>query len=166
MMGTVRIGYNPSPGWPYQWRIVQRHLARLREQYQGTRMLGNVDVEENANALFLALFHLKDWLHEDASTSLTKQTVDNWINGHPGSLALCRDYANTLKHMTRRDPNARIAQITSIDSGPHGQKVTIGYRPSGQPNASMAEVDGLVLADQSENDWRNFLNLHKINVPS
>ena len=63
MSVTVSIGYNPSPGWPYQWRVIQRHLARLREQYQGTRMLGNEDTEENVHALFLALFHLYDWLH-------------------------------------------------------------------------------------------------------
>jgi hypothetical protein len=165
MSVTVSVGYNPTPGWPYQWRIIQRHLARLREQYQGTRMLGNVDVEENVHALFLALFHLYDWLHQDSSTSLSKPAVLDWINSHSGSLAICRDYANTLKHMNRNDPAALIAKITRIESGPHGQTVTIGYRPSGQPGAAMTEIDGLALAQQSEKDWRDLLSRHGIAIP-
>lgn len=162
----VSIGYNPSPGWSYQWRIIQRHLTRLREQYQGTRMQGNVDVEENVHALMLALNHLFDWLHQDSATSLTKQTVQAWMDSHPDSLALCRDYANTLKHMKRDNPNAVVAQITRIDSGSACQAVTIGYRPSGQPNATMTEVDGLDLAERSEKAWLDLLTAQGIAIQS
>ena len=45
MAPTVSIGYSLEPGWAYQWRVIQRHLARLREQYKGINTLGNVDVE-------------------------------------------------------------------------------------------------------------------------
>ena len=45
MAPTVSIGYSLEPGWAYQWNGIQRHLARLREQYQGINTLGNVDVE-------------------------------------------------------------------------------------------------------------------------
>jgi hypothetical protein len=41
MAPTVSIGYTLTPGWAYQWRIIQRHLARLREQYQGIDTRGN-----------------------------------------------------------------------------------------------------------------------------
>src|SRR5690349_701993 len=58
MSASVSVGYNLTPGWTYQWRIVQRHLARLREQYQGINSLGNLDVEETIHALFLSLCHL------------------------------------------------------------------------------------------------------------
>jgi hypothetical protein len=162
---TVSIGYNPSPGWPDEWRIIQRHLARLREQYQGKRMEGNEDVEENVHARFLALSHLYDWLYQDSSTSLTSQVVKAWIDSHPNSLAICRDYANTFKHMKRQSANAITAQITRIESGPSGQTVAIGYRPSGQSNAAMTEVDGLDLAERSEQDWRGLLSLYGIAIP-
>jgi len=163
---TVSIGYSLEPGWAYQWRSIQRHLARLREQYQGINTLGNVDVEETVHALFLSLFHLYDWLYEDDALSLSESTVKAWINQHRGSLDLCRDYANTWKHMKRNQSGARIAHITLIESGPNGQKVTIGYRPWDQPALPMTEVDGLLLAEQSEQDWRDFLKIQGISIPS
>jgi hypothetical protein len=163
---TVSIGYSLKPGWAYQWNGIQRHLARLREQYQGINTLGNVDVEQNVHSLFLSLFHLHDWLHEDSALSLSKTMVNDCIVKHPDSLGLCRDYANTWKHKTRDRPGARIAQITRIESGPTGQTVTIGYRPWDQPNQPMTEIDGLALARQSEQDWRDFLKMHGISIPS
>jgi hypothetical protein len=165
MTPTVSIGYSLEPGWAYQWHGIQRHLARLREQYQGIGMLGNVDVEQNVHSLFLSLYHLYDWIHQDSGLSLTEPTVRAWINQHPDSLGLCRAYANTWKHMRRDRPGALIAQITRIESG-LGQKVTIGYRPWDQPNLPMTEVDGLELAEQSEQSWRDFLNTQGIPIPS
>lgn len=163
--GTVSIGYSLEPGWSYQWHGIQRHLARLREQYQGINTLGNVDVEQNVHSLFLGLYHLCDWLHEDSALSLPEPTVKAWIDQHPDSLGLCRDYANTWKHMKRNQSGARNAQITRIESGPSGQKVTIGYRPWDKPAQPMTEVDGLDLAEQSEQDWRDFLKMHSISIP-
>jgi hypothetical protein len=163
---NVTIGYNLQPGWPYQWRIIQRHLARLREQYMGVQNLGNVDMEENVHALFLALFHLGDWLHQDSSTPLSEPTVLGWINSHPRSLAICRAYANTWKHMKRNRPGALIAQIIRFESGPHGPTVTIGYRPWDQPGTPMTEIDALALAEQSEKDWRGLLSQHSIPIPN
>lgn len=163
MAGTVSIGYSLTPGWPYQWRIIQRHLARLREQYQGIDTRGNLDVEETVHALFLSLFHLGDWLQQDDALSLPDKVVNDWIDRHRSSLGLCRAYANTWKHMKRDRPGALIAQITRIESGP---KVTIGHRPHDQPSQSMTEIDGLELAEQSEQDWRDFLKAHSISIPS
>jgi hypothetical protein len=163
---TVSIGYSLEPGWAYQWHGIQRHLARLREQYQGINTLGNVDVEQNVHSLFLGLFHLSDWLHQDSALSLSESTVRTWINQYPGSLGLCRDYANTWKHMKRNQSGARIAQVTRFESGPNGQKVTIGYRPHDQPNQPMTEIDALELAEQSEQDWRDFLKAHGISIPA
>ena len=165
MAPTVSIGYTLEPGWAYQWNSIQRHLARLREQYQGISTLGNVDVEQNVHSLFLSLFHLYDWLHEDSSLSLSKTVVNDWINQHPDSLGLCRAYANTWKHKTRDWPGALIAQITRVETGPNGQKVTIGYRPWDQPAQPMTEIDGLELAEESEQDWRDFLAAHGIPIP-
>ena len=166
MSVTVSIGYSLEPGWAYQWNGIQRHLARLREQYQGIGMLGNVDVEQTVHSLFLGLYHLYDWLHQDSALSVTEPAVKAWINQHPDSLGLCRDYANIWKHMKRNQSGARIAQITRIESGSNGQKVTIGYRPWDKPAQPMTEVDGLDLAEQSERDWRDFLKMHGISIPS
>jgi hypothetical protein len=166
LTASVSIGYSLTPGWAYQWRIIQRHLARLREQYQGIDTRGNVDVEETVHALFLSLFHLGDWLHQDSALSSTAQTVKAWIDQHPGTLGLCRDYANTWKHMVRNQATARIAQITAIESGQNGYIVTIGYRHQGQPQQPMTPVDALDLAEQSEQDWRGFLAAHSISIPT
>jgi hypothetical protein len=163
---TVSIGYSLTPGWAYQWRIIQRHLARLRDQYQDIDTRGNVDVEETVHALFLSLFHLFDWLHQDSALSLSRSVVNNWINQHRDTLGLCRDYANTWKHMVRDSASARVVQITLIESGPNGYKVTLGYRPQGQPQQPMTEVDALDLAERSEQEWRNFLGAHGIAIPS
>jgi hypothetical protein len=166
LAGTVKVGYTLDPGWTYQWRSIQRHLARLHEQYAGIDTRGNVDVEETVHALFLALYHFYDWLYQDSSISLTEQTVRTFINNHPNSLSLCRDYANTRKHMTRNQPGALIAQITSIEAGPHGYAVTIGYRPWDQPAAPTTEIDALALAEQCERDWRDLLTSNGIQIPS
>ena len=166
MAGTVSIGYSLEPGWVYQWNGIERHLARLREQYQGINPLGNIDVEQTVHSLFLSLYHLYDWLHQDSTLSLTEPTVRAWIDQHQNSLGLCRAYANTWKHMTRDRPGALIAQITRIESGSSGYKVTIGHRPWDQPSQPMTEADGLDLAEQSEQDWRDFLKMHGISIPS
>jgi hypothetical protein len=159
---TVSIGYSLEPGWSYQWHGIQRHLARLREQYQGINTLGNVDVEQNVHSLFLGLNQLGDWLYQDSTISPTKTMVNKWIDNHPKSLGICRTYANTWKHMKRKWPGELIAQITRIESGPNGQRVAIGYRPHDQPHQPMTEIDGLALAEESEQDWRDFLKMHGI----
>jgi len=166
MSVTGSIGYSLEPGWAYQWNGFQRHLARLREQYQGIRILGNVDVEQTVHSLFLGLYHLYDWLYRDSALPLTEPTVKAWINQNPDSLGLCRDYANTWKHTKRNQSGSRIAQIIRIESGSNGQKVMIGYRPWDQPNQPMTEVDGLAAAEQSEQDWHDFLKMHGISIPS
>jgi hypothetical protein len=77
---TVTIGYNPAPGWTYQWSLIQRHLGRLREQYRGIEMRGNTDAEETVYALFLALNHLGDWLYQDQATGLSKTTANAHVS--------------------------------------------------------------------------------------
>jgi hypothetical protein len=77
--------------------------------------------------------------------------VKTFIDQHPDSLGLCRDYANTRKHVTRTRPGKRIAQITSIEvlPGSPGFTVMIGHRPWDQPTLAMTEVDALALAEQA-----------------
>jgi hypothetical protein len=166
MAGTVRIGYNQEPGWTYQWGIIQRHLARLREEYQGINTRDNIDAEETVHALFLAFNHLADWLHQDQATGLTKATVHTHVRNHPASLGVCRAYANTFKHMKRDSPAQTAARIASIEGGPNGQKITIGHGPGNQSPASYARTDALDLAGQSEQAWRDLLNQHGIPIPT
>jgi hypothetical protein len=152
MNAGFKVGYSLVPGWTYQWRSIQHHLTRLGEQYRGVRLLDNVDLEETVHALFLDLYHLHDWLHQDSTLqSLDKATVKTFIDQHPDSLGLCRDYANTRKHVTRTRPGKRIAQITSIEvlPGSPGFTVMIGHRPWDQPTLAMTEVDALALAEQA-----------------
>jgi hypothetical protein len=167
MNAGFKIGYSLAPGWTYQWRSIQHHLTRLGEQYRGVRLLGNVDVEETVHALFLDLYHLYDWLHQDSTLqSLDNATVKTFIDQHPDSLGLCRDYANTRKHVTRTRPGERIALIISIEvvPGSPGFTVMIGHRPWDQPTLAMTEVDALALAEQSEQDWRDLLTQHHVAI--
>jgi hypothetical protein len=150
----------------HQWRSIQRHLARLHAQYQGTETPGNVEVEETVHALFLALFHLYDWLHLDRTVpSLDECTVKAFVDQHQNSLSVARHYANTRKHMKRNRPSALIAQITSIASGPQGYTVTIGHGPGNAPIAGLTGVDALDLAERCEQDWRDLLTQHGIHIP-
>ncbi len=166
MAGTVTIGYSLEPGWTYQWRSIQRHLIRLRAQYQGTDTAGNVEVEETVHALFLALFHLYDWLHQDRTVqSLDERTLKAFVDQHQNSLSVARDYANTRKHMKRDRPSALIAQITSIESGPNGYTVTIGHGPGNAPITALTGVDALDLAERCEQHWRFLLTQHGIRIP-
>jgi hypothetical protein len=127
---SLKIGYNPAPGWTHQWRTIQRHLARLSEQYQDVDVHGNLDVEQTVDALLIALNHLYDWLHQDSAVPLSQPVVEAFVKQHPATLGLVRDYANTLKHMKRRQPSDQTAQITSISIDSNGYKATIGFRSS------------------------------------
>jgi hypothetical protein len=81
--GAVTIGYSLAPGWTYQWRSIQHHLTRLREQYQGIRPLGNLEAEETVHAVFLDLYHFYDWPHQDrALATLDEPTVRDFIDQH------------------------------------------------------------------------------------
>ena len=68
--------------------------------------------------------------------------------------------------MTRNRRGTRIARITEIATGPGGYRVTIGYRPYDQSSQPMTPIDALDLAEQSEQDWREFLKMHGISIPS
>jgi hypothetical protein len=164
--GTVTIGYSLAPGLTYQWRSIQGHLAHLRAQYKGSETPGNVEAEETVHALFLALYHLYDWLHQDrAVPTLDERTVRAFVDQHQISLGVARDYANTRKHMKRK-ASARIAQITSINSGPNGYAVTIGHGPGDSPLSALARVDALTLAEECERDWRDLLTRHGMPIAS
>ena len=117
--------------------------------------------------MFLGLFHLYDWLYQDrALPSLDQPTVKAFIDNRQTSLCVARDYANTRKHMKRNGPAALIAQITSIESGPRGCKVTIGHGQGNVPPSALASIDALALAEDCERDWRDLLTQHAIQVPA
>lgn len=164
MTATATIGYNPSPDWTVHWLAVQRRLERLRELYQGIGRQGNLDSKDTIDALFIDLYHLRDWLGRDRSAALSLSAIDTYVSSHPDTLGVCRAYANTRKHKERDNPAALTAQITKSGGNEHGETATIGYWPKDQP-ASITEADALELAEQSEKDWRDLLTAHGISIP-
>lgn len=162
---SLKIGYSLEPGWANQWRSIQQHLIRLREQYQDINVSGNLEVEETVHALFLSLNHLGNWLYNDDATSLDENAVNAFVAQHRDSLRICRAYANTRKHKIRDRPRALMAQITSMEIDPNGYSVKIGYRPWDQPTVPVTEVDALTLAERSEQDWRDLLSQHDLAIP-
>ncbi len=67
--------------------------------------------------------------------------------------------------MKRTSPVQTVALITSIESGPNGQKVTIACGAGNQPPGTYAKTDARQLAEQGEQDWRDLLTQAGIAIP-
>lgn len=164
--GAVRTGYSQQPVWTEQWQSIQQYLGRLREQYQGIGVRGNLDLNRTAAALLIALSHLYDWLLHDTAVPLGKSALDAFVAepGHARTIGLCRAYANTCNHAERDEPNTLQAEIVTTQAGPTGDTATIGYWRRSQPG-SVSKIDALDLAERTERDWRALLTANGIPIP-
>ena len=79
------------------------------------------------------------------------------------SLRLCRDYANTAKHLKRRGAGDIEAAVLEAGKGT-GNFVTIGYGPSASPRG--ATVDALELANAAYAAWQRFMSEHGSEDPT
>ncbi len=168
----IEIGYDPSPGWPYQWRQVQRFLGELRTIYTDEQGHNNIDVlDQVVNPLMLALWHLKDWVCNDEANveKITEPQVDTWADDHH-HLGLARAYANIFKHSKLRKADRLTAQALTYTADGSGNRVTIGHRLGYEPAEIMKQpdhqIDALALAEGAERDWRDLLGQHRIPIPA
>ena len=139
-----------------QWNRVLRRLDDVRTVYAG-REDGTDSAVDAVQSFFEAIHHLKDWLGNDSSTSVTKADGDSLIS-KSRNLQLGADLANGSKHLTLTssrtgDPSTTIGRNDAEINLGTGKVSHRFYVQSGG-----VEYDTLQIAEDSVDDWRVFLN--------
>jgi hypothetical protein len=159
---TGFVGYPNGLTWMHQWFKTSQYLGRLRQIYTADPA-NNIDLVAIVDALMISCAHMWDAFKNDAGLpSITKAVVDEAMTGD-SSLRLCRDYANTAKHLKRSKPSDIEASVFEAGSKGSGNFVTIGYGPATSPREST--VDSLALANASYAEWQRFMRDHSIEDP-
>ena len=159
--GTLKVtgfvGYPSGHDWNSHWLKTTKYLARLREVYQSAPA-NNIDLIAIVDAFMIACTHMYDAFMNDPSLpSIGNSEVQAAMSGDP-KLQLCRDYANTAKHLKRRAPTDIEASVLHAGSRGTGNFVTIGYGPAAVPHKST--IDALELANAGYAAWQGFMKHH------
>lgn len=146
--------------WNSRWLMTTRYLSRLREQYTG-KVESNIDQWAVVNSFMIECSHMWDAFKNDSTLPhVGPQEVQDAMKGS-SALRLCRDYANTYKHLVRTDPlNDVVAEIWEDGTTPTANFVTISYGPGSNPRA--ATIDALALAEDAYAAWQTFMKKHAI----
>ena len=158
---TVHATVTHTGGWDWnsRWLMTTKYLVRLRELYKGS-ISSNTDLWAVVNSFMIECAHMWDAFKNDPQlTEVGKAEVQAAMDDSP-MLQLCRDYANTYKHLKRDAPVAIVAEIWEDGDTEDGNFVTIGYGPVGNPRASM--IDALDMAEAAYAAWKDFMTLHGI----
>jgi hypothetical protein len=149
--------------WQEQWSRLVRIYDDLAAIYSGSRLRQTTDGwRDTVRQFFVVCHHLADWLAKDqALPAAARDDVWGYLNNDP-ELALARDFSNTDKHRTRRNPTDRTVFIASITGGDAGPSVTITWEVSGSRQGTR---DALELADGCLRSWRQFLTRHNLTEP-
>ena len=99
------------------------------------------------------------FLNDPDLASIKKKDVNQAMAGD-ANLRLCRDYANTAKHLNRRSPSDVVAAVLEAGSTGTGNFVIIGYGPAAHPQEST--IDALELANAAYGAWQRFMDEHGI----
>lgn len=157
------VGYPHGLTWEHQWFKTSLYLGRLRQIYAADPV-NNIDLMGVVDAFMISCAHMWDAFQNDARLpSITKAEVDQPMKA-VSSLRLCRDYANTAKHLKRRHANDIGATVLEAGTNSSGKNfVTIGYGPAANPRQSTA--DALIVADAAYEAWQRFMREHSIEDP-
>jgi hypothetical protein len=154
LTATASVGYPNGHDWNTHWLKTTIYLARLREVYQADPV-SNVDLMALVDAFMIACTHMWDAFKNDPGVpSIKKLEVDAAMAGD-ANLRLCRDYANTAKHLKRSKPDDIEASVLEAGSKGVGNFVTIGYGPATSPRGST--IDALELAEAGYAAWQTFM---------
>ncbi|RYB89318.1 hypothetical protein EUA06_15115 [Nocardioides glacieisoli] len=163
LTATASVGYPNGLTWTHQWLKASQYLGRLRQVYAG-EPLNNVDLTAIVDAFMISCAHMWDAFKNDAALPAISKTDVEAAMQADASLRLCRDFANTSKHLKRRGKSEVEATVVEAGSSGSGNFVTIGYGPGTNPRAST--VDALELADSAYAAWRSFMAAHGIEDPT
>ena len=159
LTATASVGYPNGHNWNVHWLKTTKYLARLREVYQ-TDPANNIDLMAIVDAFMIACTHMWDAFKNDPGLpSIKKTDVDAAMAGDE-NLRLCRDYANTAKHLKRSKPADIEASVLEAGSKGTGNFVTIGFGPATDPRGST--IDALELAEAGYAAWQAFIKAHNI----
>jgi hypothetical protein len=163
LTATASVGYPNGLNWMLQWIKTSLYLGRLRQVYKADPV-NNIDLMAIVDAFMISCAHMWDAFKNDPGLpSITKTEVDAAMTGD-ANLRLCRDYANTAKHLKRRHPTDIEASV--LEAGSRGARnfVTTGYGPATGPRGST--VDALKLANACYAAWQDFMEAHSIEEPT
>ena len=163
LRATGVVGYPSGHDWNIHWLKTTKYLARLREVYQ-SEPANNIDLIAIVDAFMIACSHMYDAFKNDPGlTSITKADVNEAMAGD-AHLRLCRDYANTTKHLKRKAADDIEAAVSEAGSRGSGNFVTIAYGPSTNPRGST--IDALELAEAGYAAWHAFMTARGIREQS
>jgi hypothetical protein len=138
---------NPEPHLE-QWRRVLRWRERLR----GKRAQLNADPNDEMDvclALFLNLYHLRDWIL--AADPTLDAALAEYVHTNR-ALCLAHDLCNGSKHMRLTSPKVDSEYLTAMEYDPQSE---IAYRLVLLADGQKFEL--LALADECIELWRRFL---------
>jgi len=159
LKATGVVGYPSGHDWNIHWLKTTMYLARLREVYASAPH-NNIDLIAIVDAFMIACAHMYDAFKNDPNLpSIGKVEVQAAMSKNP-KLQLCRDYANTAKHLKRDKPTDIQASVLQAGSRGTGNFVTIGYGPAADSHG--AAIDALEFANAGYAEWQRFMKHHGV----
>lgn len=157
------VGYPNGLNWTHQWFKTARYLGRLRQIYEADPA-NNIDLMAIVDSFMISCAHMWDAFLNDPDLAAIKKEDVNQAMADDANLCLCRDFANTAKHLKRRSPSDIVAAV--LEAGSNGTRnfVTIGYGP--RAHAQQSTIDALELANAAYGAWQSFMSEHGIEDPT
>jgi hypothetical protein len=147
-------------GWRHQWGEVLHHLGELRAAYNEDAVVEFQGLERLSYRFFIACWSLKDWLANDSG--IQPRNMRSELNEYVKAskpLTICQAYANTAKHLTRSKPSDMQARPGRYSAKLSGSRLSVVYSTAAQ---NVGAVDSLMLAEQCVEDWKRFLEAHRL----
>lgn len=168
-------------GYVDQYRRINRLLKICRDQYalnghsglpHDTDLNKQNEAMDSFYSLFLALYHLKDWIKNDPSVPKTVGRAAEKLVESSSSIGLLADTANAIKHLrigTRSKDRIRISK----DAEPSIEPILVGplgtYPMGGFYGYSIVietktgdDVEALQFALNCISEWETFLKSHSL----
>ena len=136
-MATASVGYPNGLTWMHQWFKTSQYLGRLRQIY-GADPVNNIDLLAIVDGFMISCAHMWDAFKNDPGLpSITKADVEVAMKGD-ANLRLCRDYANTAKHLKRRGSSDIEAAVLVAGSTATATSSQLGLGPRLVPGTRLS----------------------------
>lgn len=146
-----------------QFERTKRWYRKFKEINDGTENNQSTDHHKDiVYCFFQNCHHLKDWIKNDTSSSVTKGVVKGFIKENR-CLLLCADICNGSKHLIL-DRKPRSGETPEFVS--KTVRLTLGSKTNIAINwviqTSSGNIDAFQLATQCMNAWNNFFVHHDL----
>lgn len=116
LTATASVRYPSGLTWMHQWLKTSQYLGRLRQIYVGPPA-NSIDLMALVDSFMISCAHIWDAFKNDPGlSSIKKADVDQAIKSD-ANLRLCRDYANTAKHLKRHSVTEIEASVLEAEQG-------------------------------------------------